>query len=102
MVSRALLSSELEDIFATAPAAPNALSNTRIQAAYAKVMGRSDEAEKLDPKAEEAEKKTKRLPEEGDDCPICYESMYNVDIATLTFCEECGNALHIECFQQCE
>ena len=43
----------------------------------------------------------KRLPGEEDDCPICYENMHRADEKTLTFCEECGNGLHKECFQQC-
>jgi len=96
---KALLASELENIFTSAPAAPNAVSNAHIQAAYTRAVGRPDEAERLDSKAEEA-KDQRRMPEEGDDCPVCYESMHDVDIKTLTFCEKCGNALHMECFQQ--
>ena len=44
----------------------------------------------------------KRIPGPDDDCPICYDGMHGVAEASLVFCEECGNALHKECFQQCE
>ena len=64
-------------------------------------MGRSEEADELDSKANNEKDNKKRVPEEGDDCPICYESMYNVDAKKLIFCDVCGNALHTECFQQC-
>ena len=43
----------------------------------------------------------KRLPEEDDDCPICYENMHKENEKNMTFCEECGNGLHKQCFQQC-
>ncbi|KAF7327864.1 hypothetical protein MKEN_00366300 [Mycena kentingensis (nom. inval.)] len=46
------------------------------------------------------EKTNKRMPGEGDDCPICYDSAYNVPEKNLTFCETCGNAVHSECFGQ--
>ncbi|KAF8577250.1 hypothetical protein K439DRAFT_1664311 [Ramaria rubella] len=97
---RALLSTELETIFNNAPIAPNSLSNSRIHAAYAKALGHTDDEAELGSKATEVEQNKRRTPEEGDDCPICYESMHDVDVKALTFCEECGNALHTECFQQ--
>ena len=98
---RALLSSELEAIFANAPVAPNSLSHARVQTAYAKAMGRTKAAAEEESQVEKDDGGKKRIPEEGDDCPICYDSMHNVDIKILTFCDECGNALHAECFQQC-
>jgi hypothetical protein len=30
------------------------------------------------------------------------ETMGGVEPKKLTFCDECGNALHTECFQQCQ
>lgn len=51
---------------------------------------------------EEGGGKKRKVLEDGDDCPICYESMQNVDEATLEFCETCLNAIHKECFGQCE
>lgn len=102
MSSRALLSNELETIFANAPEAPNSLTNPYVKAAYLKAIGKGEDAEEEEAKAEESDKNRKRIPQEGDDCPICYESMHDVEVKKLTFCEECGNALHNECFQQCE
>jgi len=64
-------------------------------------MGRTDEVADLEAKANEGGQSKKRILAEGDDCPICYEAMHDVDVKTLTFCEECGNALHTECFNQC-
>lgn len=51
--------------------------------------------------AEDAGGNNKRIPGPDDDCPICYDGMHGVAEASLVFCEECGNALHKECFQQC-
>ncbi|KAI0362357.1 hypothetical protein OH77DRAFT_1515614 [Trametes cingulata] len=90
---KALLTSELEDIFANAPRSPAAIAHERIRNAYAKATGKA-----VAPGSEKGGKK--RLPAEDDDCPICYENMHNVAEKLLTFCEECGNGLHKECFQQ--
>lgn len=50
--------------------------------------------------AEDPGQKRKVL-EDGDDCPVCYESMQDVPEAKLDFCETCTNAIHKECFSQC-
>ncbi|THH27914.1 hypothetical protein EUX98_g6263 [Antrodiella citrinella] len=89
---KALLSSELEDIFAHAPLAPAAVASERVRAAYAKAIGKASSSQVPEGK--------KRMPAKDDDCPVCYESMYNVKESTLTFCDTCGNGLHKECFQQ--
>ncbi|KAI0332129.1 hypothetical protein GY45DRAFT_1247526 [Cubamyces sp. BRFM 1775] len=90
---KALLTSELEDIFANAPPAPAAVAHERIRNAYAQATGKAV--------ASSSQAKTKkRLPEKDDDCPICYENMHSMAEKLLTFCEECGNGLHKECFQQ--
>ena len=91
--SRALLTSELEDIFARAPPAPAAVAHEGIKTAYAQATGKQ---------AASSSQKNKRLPEEGDDCPVCYEEMHGAAESKLAFCEECGKAMHKECFQQCE
>lgn len=96
-VHRALLTSELAEIFAHAPLAPNSVSNPRIRAAYNKATGK--ETTVVD---KNANNNKKRIPGPEDDCPICYETMHKVDTKRLTFCDECGNALHNECFQQCK
>ncbi|KAH9952030.1 hypothetical protein B0H21DRAFT_10402 [Amylocystis lapponica] len=90
---KALLTSELEDIFSHAPLAPNAVAHERVRDAYARATGKAVS------KAASA-KQNKRVPGPEDDCPICYENMHGVNENTLTFCDECGNGLHKECFQQ--
>ncbi|KAI0771350.1 hypothetical protein BC629DRAFT_1640993 [Irpex lacteus] len=65
---KALLSTELEDIFAKAPLAPNDVSNPRLQQAYAQASG----------KAPPASAGKRREIEEGTECPICYEDMFGV------------------------
>ncbi|KAJ6468239.1 hypothetical protein C8R45DRAFT_1018007 [Mycena sanguinolenta] len=93
---KALLTTELESIFANAPLAPNAVANPRIREAYARATGKFQTPST--PEASNGPKK--RIPAEDDDCPICYDNMHNVAEASLTFCEECGNAVHGECFGQ--
>ncbi|KAG6867275.1 hypothetical protein C0993_005057 [Termitomyces sp. T159_Od127] len=94
--SRALLTTELEKVFAEAPLAPNALANPRIREAHARATGKATATST--PDAQPSSKK--RIPGPEDDCPICYEGMHNVNETLLIFCEECGNALHRQCFEQ--
>ncbi|RDX56548.1 hypothetical protein OH76DRAFT_395626 [Lentinus brumalis] len=89
---KALLTSELEEIFAKAPRAPAAIAHERIRNAYAQATGKKV--------ASSSQPSKKRLPSEADDCPICYENMHREAESSLTFCEECGNGLHKMCFQQ--
>ncbi|KAF7312446.1 hypothetical protein MIND_00258100 [Mycena indigotica] len=91
---KALLTTELEEIFANAPVAPNSVTNPRIREAYAKAVG------KTVPEQASASQTKKRMPAEDDDCPICYDEMHSVAETSLVFCESCGNAVHKECFGQ--
>ncbi|OJA10466.1 hypothetical protein AZE42_05712 [Rhizopogon vesiculosus] len=92
---KALLTSELQDIFAHAPPAPNSVVNQRVRDAYARATGKaSATSEGADPM------KKRRAPGPEDDCPICYEGMHNADENTLIWCETCANAVHKECFTQ--
>ncbi|KAI0647256.1 hypothetical protein C8Q79DRAFT_615946 [Trametes meyenii] len=90
---KALLTSELEEIFSQAPRAPAAVAHERVRDAFAQATGRTKESSTQN-------KGRRRFPEEGDDCPVCYEGMHKVAEKLLVFCEECGNGLHKECFQQ--
>jgi hypothetical protein len=92
---RALLTSELETVFAQAPEAPNSVTHPRVLEAYLRATGQKAESSSA------AQSSRKRIPGEEDDCPICYDTMHRVAEVALTFCEECGNALHKECFEQC-
>lgn len=93
LICRALLTGELQSIFANAPQAPNALAHDNVREAYTRAMGKAPEPTPSDSR--------RRIPGPEDSCPICYESMYGVSQDKLVFCEECGNALHTECFGQC-
>ncbi|KAF5323878.1 hypothetical protein D9611_008410 [Ephemerocybe angulata] len=93
---KALLTSELESIFANAPAAPNAVTNRRVQEAYARATGKVPATAE----AGSSKKDNRKIPGEDDDCPICYETMFGVKEDKLVFCEDCGNALHSGCFAQ--
>jgi len=92
---KALLTSELQDIFSQAPLAPNALANARVREAYARATGKATSSSAA---AKQPEKK--RVPGPEDDCPICYENMHRAKADILVWCEECGNGLHKECFTQ--
>ena len=94
--NRALLTAELEKIFAEAPLAPNALAHPRVREAHARATGKAVAT----PDVQSSSKK--RIPGPDDDCPICYEGMHGVSETLLTFCDECGNTLHQQCFDQCK
>lgn len=93
--SRALLTSELEEIFREAPLAPNALANERVRNAYALATGKSSTSQGS------ACTRERRIPTEDEDCPICYENMFEEASDKLIWCDECRKALHKECFEQC-
>jgi hypothetical protein len=93
LICRALLTSELQSIFADAPQAPSSLAHDNVREAYARAAGKAPELTPADSR--------RRIPGPEDSCPICYECMHGVSQDKLVFCEECGNALHTECFGQC-
>ncbi|PPQ91350.1 hypothetical protein CVT25_004117 [Psilocybe cyanescens] len=95
---KALLTSELEQIFAEAPLAPNAEAHPHVREAYARATGRIPAT--ANACSNPAQAKNRRVPGPDDDCPICYDGMHGVAEASLTYCEQCGNAVHKECFQQ--
>ncbi|TDL21594.1 hypothetical protein BD410DRAFT_724161 [Rickenella mellea] len=95
---KGLLTSELAEIFRDAPPAPGSVATARIREAYAKATGKAPATSSQEDAS--AGGKKRRIPVEGDDCPVCYEGMHGSPQSKLAFCEECGNALHKECFQQ--
>jgi len=102
---RALLSTELESIFASAPAAPHATAtNAKVKAAYDVATGKAASVAQND-EAVSGENEGKPLPEEGDDCGICYDSMDgepDVLRKTLSWCTTCRKPVHSQCFAMCE
>ncbi|CCA66831.1 hypothetical protein PIIN_00593 [Serendipita indica DSM 11827] len=90
---KALLTSELEQIFAQAPPSPTSTASSRVVSAYSKAAGKAGA--------------TIETPEtgrkvDGEDCPICYEEMEGKteqDLARIVFCGTCQNGLHTDCFK---
>ncbi|GAA6042130.1 hypothetical protein JCM8097_003124 [Rhodosporidiobolus ruineniae] len=101
-----LLTPELQAIFAHARPAPSTVVDERVKKAYRIATG----LEEPDPEEESAAAGSssaggvkKRIPEEGDSCPICYEDFTPSSEGGLVFCLSptgCGNALHSVCFAQ--
>lgn len=90
---KALLQEELASIFRSAPTNPTVLASKHVRDAFFKAEGKSSDSC--------PEENNRRIPGAEDDCPICYEPMGgDVELKKLTFCSQCGNALHSECFQQ--
>ncbi|GJE85079.1 hypothetical protein PsYK624_011560 [Phanerochaete sordida] len=90
---KALLTSELQEIFANAPLAPNDMANPRVRDAYAQATGKAVASSS-------SSNSNRKLPKEDDDCPVCYEEMYGTAESKLSFCETCGNCLHKQCLTQ--
>ena len=96
-ICRALLTSELGEIFQNAHTAPNAMADPRGRDAFTRATGKMPDTQDLS-----SQSTKKRIPGEDDDCPICYEGLFGVSEGDLTWCETCGNSIHNPCFQQCK
>ncbi|KAM0791383.1 hypothetical protein ACM66B_005848 [Microbotryomycetes sp. NB124-2] len=98
----ALLQSELKQIFNDAPAAPQSVMDQRLTAAYRATTGKHQGKDDGAVAGSSSVRVQKRLPGEGDSCPICYEDLEPGSEEGLVFCLTvggCGNGLHRECFQ---
>ncbi|GAA5925620.1 uncharacterized protein JCM15063_005074 [Sporobolomyces koalae] len=96
----ALLTSELEAIFANARPAPRTLLEERVQRMYRLATGEVEAEGKAEVEGSQTVTQ-KRIPQEGDSCPICYEDFEPGSEQGLVFClsiKGCGNALHKPCF----
>ncbi|GAA5868248.1 hypothetical protein JCM3774_000617 [Rhodotorula dairenensis] len=98
----ALLTGELQSIFSCARPAPRTLLEARVQSAFEIASGKKKLEPGPDGQLPAADGPVqKRIPQEGDSCPICYEDFEPGSQAGLVFCltiSGCGNALHSECF----
>lgn len=97
----ALLQTELRAIFAHARPPPQDRQAERVAKLYRVATGE----EEADAEAEGSGGGAvqKKVPADGDDCPICYEEFAAGSEKGLVFClslHGCGNALHLECFGQ--
>jgi len=92
---KALLTTELQDIFYQAPKDPKGVyASKQVRDKYNEIMGRDVE----NTKPEESQIKQK-VPGPDDLCPICYENMTTEE--ALVYCKTgCGNSLHQDCFSQ--
>ncbi|GAA5828969.1 hypothetical protein JCM5353_005186 [Sporobolomyces roseus] len=104
----ALLTTELRAIFANARPAPQDQLAERVKKMYKLATGKDQGIAKegeFEVEEEEEEVVKKRIPQEGDSCPICYEDFEPNSTTGLVFClsiQGCGNALHAPCFSQWE
>ncbi|GAA6063387.1 hypothetical protein JCM10212_001486 [Sporobolomyces blumeae] len=102
----ALLTSELEAIFANARPSPRSQLEERVSQMYRVATGKEKATDKdADEQAGDEGPVKKRIPQEGDSCPICYEDFTPNAETGLVFClslQGCGNALHNVCFTNWE
>ncbi|GAA98028.1 uncharacterized protein L969DRAFT_46584 [Mixia osmundae IAM 14324] len=106
---KALLPSELEAVFANAPPNPTDVVSRRAREAYKLATGQTEPDDANDEAQDDANMHKRRLPSEGDSCPICYEEFSESEITDgtgLVFCAGteaqpgCGNGLHAACQKQ--
>jgi len=86
---KALLTSELQEIFSQAPKDPSAniVADKTVQEKYQEIVG---------PRIEFVPQKA---IEPDDTCPVCYDSMSASE--ALVFCKSsCGKSLHAQCFKE--
>ena len=96
-VRRALLTSELQEVFANAPPAPNDMAHANVREAYAKATGKVYSA------SSSKGKSNRRPPTEEDpNCTICYDIMLGTADSELFFCDTCGHCFHKECIGRCK
>ena len=91
MIQAALLSSELETIFANVPATSNdasVLARAEVRAAFG------------DASAATEDKDEKRKPiGDDDDCGVCFEPLKEAKETQLDWCKDgCGKSIHKQCW----
>ncbi|KIK52731.1 hypothetical protein GYMLUDRAFT_233301 [Collybiopsis luxurians FD-317 M1] len=106
---KALLTSELSEIFTNAPPPPQLrgsfIANERVVGAWRKATGRESTSTDATSSAAPSDD-PRRVPASEDDCPICYDKMNGngLDLKgldeLLEWCDECHNAVHKECWTQ--
>ena len=91
----AYLTQELEEIFELYQQRKSSMSavlaNEAVRTEYAKIQS-GDDDKKISSSVE-------RKKVEGEDCPICFDSLGN-SLSLLTFCQNsCGTNFHVECMK---
>jgi len=98
---KALISSELEEIFNSSPKDPKGCwADKTVRDKYNEIMGKTDDNNNNNTTTENNENGVKqKIPEKDDFCPICYEEMTTNE--ALVYCKaSCGNSIHKDCFNQ--
>jgi len=93
---KALLTTELEEIFANAPQTlfGTHMANDAVRREYNKAMGDGDD----DTAGDITTSEVKRKPLEGD-CPVCMDDIDESE--ATTWCRaQCGNNVHVQCFKE--
>jgi len=96
LYQRALLTSELEEIFAAAPEL-RMLTDVRADNLTRKAVKKAT-GEDVEDDVED-DTKVEQKPLEGNDCPICLEDFTAADKNKVVWCKaQCGNNIHKQCF----
>ena len=92
---KALLTTELEEIFAAAPQTLfGVMANAEVRRQYNKAIGGEDDETAGDIEAGEVKRK-----ELSGECPICMEDIDEKE--ATTWCRaQCGNNVHVQCFKE--
>ncbi|KAG9020134.1 hypothetical protein FS837_008570 [Tulasnella sp. UAMH 9824] len=96
---KALISSELQEIFENARPNPASVASQRVREAYGEITGSSSSQ---GPSKPTQPPEGRRKFEEDDECAVCYETLKDVPDSDLVWCGTCKNALHKECYSNCE
>ncbi|KAL0056460.1 hypothetical protein WJX82_011587 [Trebouxia sp. C0006] len=103
-VSKALLKSEAEQVLGdtrSTRADAEVLADQSVISHYRRLTGK-DAASTSAGTAGPSDAASKQRPVEGE-CAICYDSLKADGTAPedkVTFCQECGNNVHVECFKR--
>ncbi|KAF8322452.1 hypothetical protein DL93DRAFT_2151694 [Clavulina sp. PMI_390] len=99
---KALLTSELENIFSTARPNPSVLASESVMEAYSKATG-SPSKGKAKAAGSSSSSAVAKHKKPDDACAICYEEMEGEMEELekiLVWCDTCSKAIHNECFGQ--
>ncbi|KAK7021384.1 hypothetical protein VNI00_017375 [Paramarasmius palmivorus] len=103
IILRALLSSELAEIFKAAPPPPQVMANEWVVNAWKGATGQTVTTSAEGTSSDD----NRRVPTFEDDCAICYDTLHDAAKKTLKdyeadveWCKTCHNAIHKQCWTQ--
>ncbi|KAG8950554.1 hypothetical protein FRC04_007373 [Tulasnella sp. 424] len=92
---KALISSELQEVFDNAPPNPAHVASQQVKEAYGDITGTSSSQ---GPSKSTQPPEGRRIFEEDDKCAVCCETLKDVPDSDLVWCGICKNALNKECY----